>query len=489
MSNAELISSAAAELSERKRRLLEKYLRGDVSKTANDSLRIVGRPRGRQAPLALAQEQVWLRAQQAANLPPFYNESIMIHRDGLLNHQIVERSFREIIRRHQAWRTTFHTRGGKPVQVVHSAPPAIALPAVDLRELSRAEREAEAHRLATEEARRRFDLRKGPLVRAKLIALSADKHQLVLTMHQSVADGVTVNVLFPRELVALYEAFSAARPSPLADLPIQYADFAYWQRQRMQGGMWASQLAYWREQLTPEPPALRWPTGRPKASLPTYRGAIRAFIIPYRLTHELDALSRTEGVTLFMSLLAGFSALLHRYTGEEDLVIGTLAPSGRKRSEVQNLIGYFLNPVPLRIDLSGNPTIRELLRRVRAVVSGALANDDLPLEYVLTKLGLSSDPHRQRLLDLVISLAPATGDLGTGWSQTFMDVESGGSRWDLYLELGERPNGLIGRAQYNPDRFEVATITRMLEDWQVVLESMVSKPESRVSEFTLQQVR
>jgi non-ribosomal peptide synthetase component F len=187
-----------------------------------------------------------------------------------------------------------------------------------------------------------------------------------------------------------------------------------------------------------------------------------------------------------MSLLAGFSALLHHYTGEEDIIVGTLAPSGRKRSEVQNLIGYFLNPLPLRISLSGNPTIRELLRRARTVVSGGLANDDLPLEYLFTKLGLSSDPYRQRLLDLVISLAPATGDLGTGWSQTFMDVESGGSRWDLYLELSERPNGLIGRAQYNPDTFDVAAINRMLEDWQIVLERAASNPETRLSEFRVQ---
>jgi len=320
-------------------------------------------------------------------------------------------------------------------------------------------------------------------VRAELIALSADEHQLVLTMHQSVADGVTVNVLFPKELITLYEAFSAGRPAAMAELPIQYADYAYWQRQQMETGAWASQIAYWRDQLTPQPPALRWPADAPQALSPTYRGAICPFTIPYHLTQELNALSRTEGVTLFMSLLAGFSALLHRYTDQEDIVVGTLAPSGRKRSEVQHLIGYFLNPLPLRMDLSGNPTMHELLRRARAVVSGALANDDLPLEYLVTKLGLSSDPYRQRLLNLVISLAPATGDLGTGWSQTFMDVESGGSRWDLYLELGERSNGLIGRAQYNPDTFEAATIDRMLEQWQVVLKRAASKPELRISEL------
>jgi hypothetical protein len=488
MSNGKPVPSAAAELSESRRRLFDKYVRGDVPKTSADPVRIVRRPSDRAVPLSLAQEQVWLRAQVAANLPPFYNESIMIHRDGPLDPQVLERSLTEIIRRHEIWRTTYDTLNGKPVQVVHSAPASVPLPVADLRALPVEHREAKAHRLATEDARMRFDLRQGPLVRAKLIALSDEKHRLALTMHQSVADGVTVNVIFPRELIALYEAFSAGRSSPLVDLPIQYADYAHWQRQRIDSGAWTSQLAYWREQFTPKPATLRWPSNRSNCAGPTYRGAIHAFTIPYRLMEELNALSRSEGVTLFMSLLSTFSALLHSYTGEKDIVVGTLSPSGRKRSEVQNLIGYFLNPLPLRMDLSGNPTIRELLGRVRTVVSGALANDDLPLEYLCTKLGLSSDPYRERLIDLVISLAPATGDLGASWSQTFMDVESGGSRWDLYLELGERAHGLIGRAQYNPDRFAAATITRTLQDWQVVLQRAASNPESRLSELILQSV-
>jgi non-ribosomal peptide synthetase component F len=194
-------------------------------------------------------------------------------------------------------------------------------------------------------------------------------------------------------------------------------------------------------------------------------------------------MSRRESVTLFMSLLAGFSALLYRYTDQEDMVIGTLAPSGRKRSEVQNLMGYFLNPVPLRVNLCGNPTFRELLRRTRDVVLGAIANDDVPLEYVLATAGLLSNSNRPPLFDVIVSLAPAAADLGTGWSQTFMDVESGGARWGLYLELGERPNGLLGRAQYNPDMFEATTIGRTLQEWQALLEAAASNPELRLSEL------
>jgi len=302
-------------------------------------------------------------------------------------------------------------------------------------------------------------------------------------MHQSVTDGVTVNTVFPTELATLYEAFSAGKPSPLADLPIQYADYAYWQRQWVQTEAFASQLAYWRDRLMPALPALRWPADGSRLASSTYRGAIRPFTIPNQLVQRLNAMSRGENVTLFMSLLAGFSALLYRYTDQEDMVVGTLAPSGRKRSEVQNLIGYFLNPVPLRMNLSGNPTFRELLRQVRDVVLEAIANDDVPFEYVLAKAGLSPKPNRRPLFEVVVSLAPATPDLGTGWSQTFMDVESGGARWGLYLELGERPNGLLGRAQYNPDMFEATTIERTLQEWQVLLEAAASNPELRLSEL------
>jgi hypothetical protein len=471
------------ELSEAKRLLLKKYVRGDLLKNADDSVRIGRRPLGQPAPLSLTQEQIWLRAQKSADLPPFYNDSIIIYRYGMLEARALERSFTEIIRRHEVWRTTFDTVDGQPVQVIHPPPAVVSLPVANLQEMPSSERKAEALRLATEDARRPFDLKKGPLVRAKVISLTKDEHWLTLTMHLSVTDGVTVNTVLPTELVALYEAFSAGKPSPLADLPIQYADYAYWQRQLMQTGAFASQLAYWRDRLMPEPRALRWPAERPRSAPSTYRGAIHPFTIPNQLAQRLNAVSRGENATLFMSLLAGFSALLYRHTDQDDMVVGTLAPSGRKRSEVQNLIGYFLNPVPLRLNLSGNPTFRELLRRTRDVVLGAIANDDVPFEHVLAKAGLSSDPNRRPLFEVVLSLAPATPDLGAGWSQTFMDVDSGGSRWGLYLELSERPNGLLGRAQYNPDMFDATTVGRTLQKWQELLEAAVSNSELRLSDL------
>ncbi|HVM59917.1 MAG TPA: condensation domain-containing protein [Verrucomicrobiae bacterium] len=483
MTKTESIPNATM-LSAAKLRLLEKYLHGDVSKAATDTARITPRPASTPAPLAPVQEEVWRRACAAADVPPFYNESITIHRHGPVDANILQRCFTEIIRRHEVWRTGYEVVDGQPVQVTRPAPAAAPLPWDDLRNLDIGKREAEALRLATEDARKPFDLRTGPLVRARLVTLTEADHRLFVTMHQSVVDGVTVNNVFPSELAALYEAFAAGKPSPLAELPVQYADYAYWHQQWLQSEAASSPLAYWRERLLPAPASLDWPPNRRAGHAPTYRGVIRPFVIGHGLTQQLKALCRDQGITLFMGLLAGCSAVLHRYTNQDDFVIGTLAPSGRKRPEVQNLIGYFLNPVPLRMDLSGDPSAHELLRRTRETVSGAIANDDAPMEWLLKKLGLLSDPTAKPLFEIVLSLAPELTPLSAGWTQTFMDVESGGARWGLYLELREGPEGLLGRAQYNPDLFEPTSVARLLRDWQTMLEALVNAPESLLSQLS-----
>jgi hypothetical protein len=302
-------------------------------------------------------------------------------------------------------------------------------------------------------------------------------------MHQSIVDGVSVYQVLPSELAALYEAFSAGKPSPLPDLPLQYADFAYWERQWLQGGALANQVSYWREQLAGELPLLEWPSGRPRPSVQSFRGAIYAFALPKRLCEELKKMCKREGVTLFMSLLAGFTALLFRYTEQDDIIVGTVAPAGRKRIEVQQLLGYFLNPVALRFDLSGGPTVRELLRQSLEVTSGALSHDDVPLEYLVRELKPTSDLDRHPLFQMVITLAPPMPELDPGWNQTPMDVDSGGAKWDLYLELSERPTGIIGRAQYNTDLFTPATISQMLQQFETLLEALVVNSERRISEL------
>jgi hypothetical protein len=475
--------SATLPLSETKRQLLEKYLREEPTQRGQESGAITRRPAGEPALLSLAQEQMWIRETTGPGLPPIHNESITIHRAGPLDAAVLERALAEIIRRHEIWRTTFSLRNGVPVQVIHPAPFTVSLSVVDLKGIPEGVREAEALRVATEEARRPFDLKQGPLVRAQLVTLDDQRHRLYFTMHQSIVDGVSVYQVLPSELIALYEAFSAGKPSSLPELPIQYADFASWERQWLQGDVLAGQLAYWRTQLAGELPVLQWPIDRLRPIVQTLSGAIRPFFLPKQLTSGLKELSRQEGVTLFMTLLAGFTALLRCYTQQESIIVGTVAPAGRKRPEAQRLLGHFLNPVALYMDLAGHQTFLDLMRQTREVVLGALLHDDVPFEYVVDELKLKADPSRHPLFQVVISLAPPMPVLASGWDQTPMDVESGGAKWDLYLELSDRAHGVVGRAQYNPDLFPEATITQTLGDLQVLLEGITPKPRQRLADL------
>lgn len=476
------VAPDAVSLSETKKNLLEKYLRGEFPQ-ALGAPDITRQPRENPPPLSLAQQQVWIRSEMTSCMPPLYNESITIYRTGPLDIAALQRSFIEMIRRHEAWRTTFDMVGVQPVQVIHPVPAEIPLRIVDLSGLPGACRETEALRLANEEARPAFDLKHGPLVRATLATLSDQDHRLFLTMHQIIVDGISVYDIIPSELATLYQAFSTSKPSPLPELRVQFADFALWQRHWLKEGALANQVSFWRKQLAGNLSVLQWPRDRPRPAFQTYWGSIKPFTLPKLLTKTLRELSQREGVSLFATLLAGFATLLYRYTGQDDIIVGTLAPTGRKRSEFQRLLGYFLNPVALRTNLSGNPTFRELLWQSQEVTLGALSNDDVPFEYLVQELRLTPDPSRHPLFQVVISLAPNVPKLPPGWDMTPMDVESGGARWDLYLELNDRPDGIIGRAQYNPDLFDVATIEKMLENLQDLLGTAASNPQQAVFEL------
>jgi hypothetical protein len=464
----------ALPLSETKRQLLERYRRGELGQSDSDRSAVPRRPAGAPTPLALTQEQIWLNEMAAPGTPPFYNESITIHRHGPLVAAVLERSLQEIIRRHEIWRTTYNQINGHAVQVIHPAPSALSLPFVDLRHLPPGRQEAEALRIATADARQPFDLGAGPLVRATLVTLKDQEHRLFLTMHQSIVDGVSVYQILPVEVTSLYEAFSAGKPSPLPELPVQYADFAYWNRSRLEAEVRDGQRAYWRKQLGGQVETLRWPAERPRFR--SFRGSIQPFEVSEALTAELKQISQQEGATLFMTLTAAFAALLHHYTRQQSLVVGTLGPAGRKRPEVERLLGYFLNPLALRLEVSRDSTFGELLRHVREVVLGALAHDDLPFESVVQEVDPTPDPSRHPLFQVAISLAPSVAELAPGWTQTVMDVESGGSKWDLYLEFSERPEGLMGRAQYNPDIFAGATIERALAELERLLSAGARNP-------------
>jgi hypothetical protein len=412
-------------------------------------------------------------------MAPLYNESITIYRTGPLDVSILEQSLAEIIRRHEIWRTTFDMIEGRPVQIVHPAPATFRLQVIDLQHLPETEREAAAIKVATEAARPAFDLKRGPLLRVMLVRLTEQSHRLFLTAHQITVDGISVYSVFPTELTAIYEALVAGKESPLPPLPAQYADFACWQQQWLSGDVLQEQMAYWEKQLPTEVAVPRWPSVRP--SVETFRGAIESFELSAQLTGALRELCQREGVTLFATLLAGFGVLLNRYTGQEVIMIGTVSPAGRKRAEFQKLLGYFLNPVPLRLDLSGDPSFRDLMRRSQKTTLGAISHDDVPLEHLAKRFLTRPDPSRHPFFQNVISLAPSVAKLPRGWRMTPMDVESGGARWDLYLEFSDRPEGALGRAQYNPDIFERIGIVALIEDFKFILQRASQHPEFNLS--------
>jgi hypothetical protein len=403
---------------------------------------------------------------------------------GPIDVTLLERCLTEIILRHEIWRTTYDTRNGQPFQVVHPAPDSVPLRPIDLRSLAGVRRESETERIITEMVREPFALQGGPLLRARLIRTRDFEHRLALCAHLSVIDGVSVYQVFPGELAALYHAFRLQRSSPLGPLAVQFGDYAYWQRQWLQGAEKARQVAYWRQQLSGALPRLAWPTDRIRPHKETFRGRIRPFLLP--AVHEVAVreLSHREGATLFMTLASVFAALLHRYTQQDDIIIGTLSPAGRKRAEGQRLLGYFLNPVALRFGLTGNLTFRDLLRQTQRLTLEAISNDDVPLEFLARELKTEPDPSRHPFFTVGISLQPPTPPLDLEWSVTSMDVDSGGAPWDLYLVLIDRPGRMMGRVQYNPDLFEEETITQMLQDFQRLTENACANPSMRLSEFT-----
>ncbi len=472
----------AARLSNAKRKLLERYVRGDLVPAERQAEAITRRPLDQPVPLSLSQEQLWQR-EQKEGIPPLYNESITIRRSGALDVTALERVLAEIVRRHEIWRTTYDTSNGVPIQVIHPAPSRFPLSVVDLRGFPEVRLEDEILRITSQETRRAFDLRRGPLLRGSLLRTGDAEYRLFMVAHLSIVDGISVYQVFPSELATLYSAFSADKPSPLPEPRIQYADYAYWQRWALKDEERAEQLAYWRKELRGDVPILEWPNDHPRPGVQTYRGAIRTFALSSALTDATKELSRREGVTLFTILLASFSSLLHRYTGQVDLVIGTLSPAGRKRPETQPLLGYFLNPVALRIDLQGDPTFRDLLARVQNVVARALCYDDLPLETVAKELQVKPDLSRNPFFTVAISLQPKTPHSAEGWQVTSMDAESGGAPWDLYLAFIDGTDGLLGRAQYNPDLFASASITEMLNHLPRLMNAVTADPGQRLSKM------
>lgn len=472
-------------LSEAKRKLLESYVHGERTRRSLAAPQISPRRGDEPAPLSLSQEQLLLREKSMPDIPPLYNECITLRISGPLDVRVLERSLTEIIRRHEIWRTSYEARDSRMVQIVHPAPTEFRLPVIDLCGLPAAKQEMEVQRDISEAVRQRFDLANGPLLRARLVTLGPSEHRLYLIAHLSIVDGVSVYQVFPSELAALYSGYTSAHPSPLPSPAIQFGDYASWQRQWLEGEELDKQVSYWRKQLAGEIPALRWPTDRLPLTKRTFRGAIRPFVLSQPLGKAVKELSQREAVTLFMTLLTAFVALLHCYTQQEEIVVGTLSPAGRKRSEVTKLLGYFLNPVALRFDLTSNPTFSELLRQTQRLTLEAISNDDVPIESLALELRPKHDLSYNPFFNVAISLQPPMPKLDLEWTVTSMDIEGSGSPWDLYIAFIDRSEQMMGRVQYNPDLFEYGTICQMLRHYQRLLECVCASPGKRLSELNV----
>ena len=449
-----------------------------TTRSTSTSITLEATSEPRPAELSFSQRRLWFLDQIDPGGAAYVMAKALEMR-GVIDVPMLERALGGLFSRHESLRTVFVNLNGHPMQVV-SEPGALTLPVTDLSGQS----DQQLAQRMREEAARGFDLARGPLFRAQLYRLDADTHVLQLTLHHIISDGWSTQVLL-RELGGLYEAFCAGRPSPLAELPIQYADFAAWQREWLQGEVLETQLGYWEEQLKGAPALLELPTKGPRPALQSHRGATETAVFPRSLLTRLKALSRAEGASLFMTLLAAYQTLLGRYSGQEDILVGSPI-AGRNRREVEGLIGFFVNMLVLRGDLSGNPTFRELLGRVREVALAAYAHQDLPFERLVEELqperNLSYNPLFQISFALENTPEPARlGALKTSWGA----VSSGTSKFDLSVEMTEGPEGLATAVEYCTDLFDREMIQRLLGHFRVLLEGIVADPDRRIMALPL----
>lgn len=479
--------SEVASLSPRQRALLELQLEKNRAGRARPEIS----PKAGERcifPLSFAQQRLWFSDQLDPGNPA-YNIPAAFRLTGSLDVAALERAFTEITRRHETLRTKFVIVNGQPMQMISPAEP-MSLLLVDLSELVEAERDAEVHRWTTAEAQYRYDLSSGPLLRVVLLRLGEDDHVLLFTMHHIISDGWSMGVIV-REVTSLYEAYRKGQPSPLLELNIQYADYAEWQRQWLQGAVLETQLAYWKSRLGSKVAALELPTDHPRPAVRTNRGATQYFTLPAKLSNALHELSRQQGVTLFMTLLAAFKTLLWRYTGQDDIVVGSPI-SGRNRVETESLIGFFINTMVLRTDFSGDPSFVELLHRVKEVTLGAEAHQDVPFEKLVEEL----QPERQ------VNHSP--------WFQVWFVLENAGmnrasklpeltlshiglpgrtAQFPLTLAMSASEERIAGGLTYSIDLFNDDTISEMVDRLTTLLEGVTAHPDWRLLEIPLDKNR
>jgi amino acid adenylation domain-containing protein len=447
-------------------------------------------PRDRRLPLSFAQKRLWFMHQLDPENASRTNLSIAIRLSGELNSIAFERAVNEIVRRHEVLRTNFTTVEGEPVSVI-AATRKLEISFVDLSEMPGSKRDAEARRLAKIEETHCFDFEREPLVLVSLLKVDAQEYVVVLTMHHIISDGWSLGLMI-NELARLYEAFSQNKPSPLPELPIQYVDFAAWQMQWMQDDVLAEQMSYWKHQLSGDLPRLTLPTDRERPPIPNYKAAVHALPLSKDLSERISTLSKREGATTFMTVLAAYSMLLGRYSSSDDIVVGTDI-AGRNQAEIEGLIGFFVNQLVLRSDLSGDPTFRELLARVREMTLAAYAHQDLPFEKLVEvvnperSLDFDSPLFQVRLLLLNPPPNPQQQSENKPAGMGFRPIGAGSglSRYDLTMGIMDGPERLTVNFEYDTDLFDPTTIERMAGHVETLLGSIVADPSQPISDLQI----
>jgi amino acid adenylation domain-containing protein len=486
MTVKEHLMPGRADLSAPERALLEQRLkraRLSANRPADTRPSIPRRPAATEIPLSFAQERLWFLDQLEPG-SAVYNVCQAVRMEGEINVPALERALNEIVARHEILRTNFIAIDGRPGQTI--APERVlSLNVVDLSGWQDGTGTDELHRRLKEESRRAFDVARDLLIRALLVRSAPMEHTLLITMHHIVSDGWSIGIMF-RELAACYTAYATGTTPPPPDLPIQYADYVFWERETMQGAALEKLLVYWRKQLAGPLPVLDLPVDHPRSMAPMSRGAAQTTLLSKPLAQSLKALGQQEGATLFMTLLAAFQTLLYRWTGQEDIVVGSVV-AGRRKVELEKLIGFFVNTLVFRGDLSGEPTFRQLLARVREMAVGALAHQDLPFERLVKELRPDRSLTRNPLFQVmfVLQSAPmAPTDLPQVRLRP-LDVDTGTAKFDLTLSMMETPQGLRAALEYNADLFEPGTIARMLGCFETLLESIVANPDQAIARLAL----
>lgn len=479
-----MTSTDAGGLSVAKRQLLQRRLKGRAG-AATGPAPVSRRLESHSAPLSVTQEQLWYFSQLTPD-NPVYNEAVTIRKDGSFDPDVFRLAFHELLCRHEIWRTTFALSNGDPVQVV-GPPPGFPMPLLDLSGLSYAAAQSRAAQLAAADFRRPYDLARGPLVRPRLVRLSADHHRLYLGLHHIIFDGVTLYRVILPELITLYDDIAAGRALSLAHPTIQYSDYAVWERQWIASPVVAARMGWWARHLADAPP-LELPLDRPRPARQRFRGGMEPFTLDRELVDGLRELGQRRGATLFQTLAAGFAALLHRYSHQDDVIFGTVGDL-RQRPELQSLVGYSLTPLVVRADLRNDPTFEDLLDRVGAEIIEGL-DHLVPFERLIRELRPTRDDRANPIFQVTLVLEPKVAAADSEWSLHQMEVEIGNAlgtaKFDLSLECDERPEGHIsGRLNYDAELLLPETARRLGRHWDRLLREILANPTVPVSRLTI----